>query len=204
MFNVGEIEINGNEKVTVDRIESLSQISLNVNIFKYSKSKIIKNLKEEPYIGSVEIKRKLPNKIQINIEERKPYYIVNYSENYIYLDSQGYILEISNEKIEVPELIGIKTKQESLIPGNRLQEEDLEKINNILKLMETATNNEINSKISSIDFTDDNDYILKINDEGKIVHFGDLSNINDKILMLKEVLIKEAGNSRRDFCKGFK
>lgn len=201
VFNITEIEISGNEKVSKEKIESLSQISLNINTFRYSKIKIRKNIKEEPYVDSVIVNRRLPNKIKITVEERKPSYIISYNENYIYIDNQGYILEISNEAIDVPIIEGIKTKQEELIPGKRIIDEDLESINNILKIMESATSNGIDSKITAINFENNDNYLLKMDNEDKIVNFGDISNINDKILMLKEILIKEQGNKGEIFLK---
>lgn len=192
LFNVTNIEVLGNNKITKERIESLSQINLNVNTYQYSKREIIKNIKEEPYVDSVEVKRLLPSKIQINVKERTPSYIIMYSSSYVYINNQGYILEITNEPLNLPVIEGYTTSQEKLLPGNRLESDDLEKINTVLKIIEAATNNEILDKITGIDISDKNNYILKMENERKTVYLGDASSINDRIIMLKEILIKEA------------
>ena len=44
-------------------------------------------------------------------------------------------------------------------------------------------------------------YIIKMENERETVYLGDSSNINDRILMLKEILIKEANLEGEIFMK---
>lgn len=193
IFNVTEINVEGNNRISNERIESLSKISLNVNTYQYSKKNIIENIKEEPYIESVQVKRKLPSTIIINVEERnRDFFISNYG-SYIYIDKQGYILEISNEVEKLPEIKGFSISTENLVPGNRISDDDLEKINTAQKIIETIKNNEIESEITGVDVSNTNDFCIIMQGEGKKIHLGNASNINDKILMLKEILTKEKG-----------
>ena len=53
------------------------------------------------------------------------------AESYIYVDSQGYILEISKEKKENPVLLGIVTDLSNVKAGDRLVKEDLLKFDKI-------------------------------------------------------------------------
>ena len=141
IFNVTEINVEGNSRISNERIESLSKISLNVNTYQYSKKNIIENIKEEPYIESVQVKRKLPSTIIINVEERnRDFFISNYG-SYIYIDKQGYILEISNEVEKLPEIKGFSTSTENLVPGNRISDDDLEKIEDIIMEINNSLNN---------------------------------------------------------------
>lgn len=204
LFNVTQIEVIGNYRVTKQRIESLSQINLNVNTYRYSKKDIIQNIKEEPYIESLQVKRKLPNTIKIQIKERTPNYMFMYSNNYVYINNYGYILEISNEPLNLPLIQGYTTSENKIVPGNRLDVEDLTKLNTVLKITESMANNEIADKITTIDISNKNNYIIKMESEGKIVYLGDASNINDRILMLKEILIKEANFKGEIFMQDLK
>lgn len=201
LFNVTKIEISGNYRVTKQRIESLSQINLDVNTYRYSKAQIEDSIKEEPYIENVVVKRKLPNTIKIEVSERTPNYIIMYSSSYVYINNYGYILEISNESLSLPIIEGYTTSQEKIVPGNRLNSDDLEKLNTVLKLTESMQNNEILDKVTSIDISDKNNYIIKMENERKTVYLGDASNINDRVLMLKEILIKEADFEGEIFMK---
>ena len=82
IFNIKEIDVSNNEQIKTETIVSLSQLNLGQNIFKFNKNKVNKNIKTNAYIESVEIKRKLPNKVQIQIEERKQEYNVEFLNGY--------------------------------------------------------------------------------------------------------------------------
>ena len=134
MFNIKNINISGIEHLTEEQVISLSELNKNENLFKNSKSKITSNIKQTPYVESVTIKRKLPDTIDIQIKERKRSYMLKFVNGYVYIDTQGYILEISEEKLELPIISGYKTEEEKISEGNRLITEDLENLNNVLKI----------------------------------------------------------------------
>ena len=70
IFNITDIQVEGNEKIATDTIISLSGLKKGENIFKFNNS-IIGNIKENNYIESVKISRKLPGTIKITVQERK-------------------------------------------------------------------------------------------------------------------------------------
>ena len=88
IFNIKEIDVSNNNQINTETIISLSQLNLGQNIFKFNKNKVNKNIKTNAYIESVEIKRKLPNKVQIQIEERKQEYNVEFLIKVIYYKYQ--------------------------------------------------------------------------------------------------------------------
>lgn len=201
LFNITEIDIKGNNRISKERIESLSKIVLNTNTFQYSKREIIKNIKEEPYLKEINIKRKLPNIMEIHIQERERNFIISNMGNYIYLDDQGYVLEITNEPEQLPEIVGLTTNYENLAPGDRLSDEDLEKLNVVVGIIETFKSNDIKENITSISVENKNDYCIIMKDEMKKIHLGNANNINDRILMLKEILTKEKGKTGEVFIE---
>lgn len=201
LFNVTQIIVDGNNIISKERIESLSKISLNVNTYQYSKKEIINNIKEEPYVKEVVVKRKLPNIIDINVQERSREFIISNMGSYIYIDNQGYILEITNEPEKLTEIKGLSTNSDSLIPGNRLCDEDLEKLNTIIEIVESAKNNDMKNYITNINVNDKNDYCIVMSEEMKKIHLGNASNINDRMLMLKEILTKEKGKTGEVFIQ---
>ena len=79
--------------------------------------------------------------------------------------------------------------------------DNLEKINTAQKIIENIKNNEIESEITSIDVSNTNDFCVIMQGEGKKIHLGNASNINDKILMLKEILTKEKGKTGEIFIE---
>ena len=69
----------------------------------------------------------------------------------------------------------------------------MQKLETVLKIVETAKSYEIANTISKIDITDSNNYTLLLETEKKTVYLGDASNINTRILYLKEILEIEKG-----------
>lgn len=194
LFNIKKIEVQGNEIISKNEIISLSQIQLEENTFKLNKSQIKKQIKENAYIQSVIIVRKLPSEIVIKVEERKPAYLLEYARSYIVIDKQGYMLEIKNEKMNLPVIQGAVTSTEEFKVGNRLCTEDLEKLAEILRIVEIAQVNDIYTIITGIDIENAENIKLIFESEDKVAYLGDSSNMNTKILMIKSIIEKEKGN----------
>jgi len=187
-FNIKKIEIVGNNKLTRDEAISLSQIEIEENTFKLSKNKIEKNIKQNAYVESVKIKRNLPSTILIEIEERVPTYMITFANAYAYINNQGYFVEISKEKLELPIITGYTTKEEDIQLGERLCTEDLQKLDDILQIMKAAESNEIANIVTKINISDKQDYVLELKSEKKTVHVGDTSNLSTKMLYIKEII----------------
>ena len=193
LFNILEIKVVGNQKITSEKIINMSGIIINENAFKIDTKQAIINILQEPYIEKVEIKRVLPSTIEIQVKERQATFMLEFANGYVYINNQGYMLEISEEKLEIPIITGYITPVENIVPGNRLQTEDLKKMKAVLKIMETARSNEIEKMITKIDISNDRNYTLILEGEGKTAYLGDASNINTRIQYLKLVLEKEQG-----------
>ena len=193
IFNIKNIEISNNEKINKETILSLSNLKTDENIFSFNKTDIINSIKENAYIQDVKILRSVPNTVKIQIIERKPKYCIEIVGKYAYIDNQGYILEISDLPNDLICIKGVQTEESEILPRNRLIEADLKKLQNILEINSSADQNELTSKISSIDIQDDKNYILNLTEEGKVVHFGDCTNINEKIVYIIAIVETEKG-----------
>lgn len=193
LFNILEIKVVGNQKITSEKIINMSGIVVNENAFKIDIKQAIANILQEPYIEKVEIKRVLPSTIEIQVKERQATFMLEFANGYVYINNQGYMLESAEEKLEIPIITGYVTPVENIVPGNRLQTEDLKKMETVLKIMETAKSNEIEKMITKIDISDEKKYTLILEGEGKTAYLGDASNINTRIQYLKLVIEKEQG-----------
>lgn len=199
LFNIKTITITGNNIVSENEIISLSQIQIEENTYKVSSSRTSKNIKQNAYIESVNIKRKLPSEIIIQVKEREPIFTIEYGPSYIYIDKQGYMLDIVNENPSLPILQGIETESEKYKVGNRLDIEDLKKLGIVLQIMESATSNEIGDLITRIDISNDKNYTLIFETKEKTAYLGDASNLSTRILKLKKILENEEGNAGEIF-----
>ena len=167
IFNVMQVEVSGNEKISSTEITSLSQIKKGENMFKYKKEEIIQNIKENPYIKTVEVSKRYPNCIQIEVTERHTKMMVQLLNSYAYIDSQGYILQISEEKEPVTLIKGCSTEENNIQPGKRLEKADLEKLGDVLKIIKSTKDIEILDKITYIDIAEENEYKLYLENERK-------------------------------------
>lgn len=193
LFNIKSIVVTGNNKITQNEIISLSQVQLEENTYKINKYKVKQRIKENAYIEDVIIKRKLPSELQISIVERQVAFMIEYGASFVYIDNQGYILEISENKLELPILQGIQTESAQFEAGKRLENEDLQKMNTVLKIMEIAKNNDISNIITRIDIEDEENYKIIFETKEKTAYLGDNSNLNTKILTIKAILEKNEG-----------
>lgn len=199
LFDIKEINVNGISKLTKEEVISISQIPTNTNIFALNKLKAKYRLLENSYIEDVYIKREYPSTISINVKEKVPTFMIQFANSYIYLNNQGYMLEVSTEALPLPTLLGIKTDLSNVKPGKRLDVEDLKKFNKLIQIMDISRNFELDTLITRIDITDTSNYTVYIDSEGKTVYLGDAVDLNTKILHLKEILNQNKGKAGEIF-----
>ncbi len=195
IFNISKIEVKGNSQVSSNEIISLSRIEKGMNLFSINKREIVQSVKENPFIESVNIKRNLPNGILITVTERNIDFLLEFGGSYAYIDKQGYILQISSENIsDKQKIAGYKTLEENIKPGNRLCEEDLDCIYDFLHILNVAENYSLKQLITSINISDNSNYVLYLESERKTVNLGTTDNIETKMLFLQSILEREKDN----------
>ena len=120
IFNIKNINVVNNVTIPSDTIISLSGLKTDENIFKFYKGNVIQKIKENPYVENIEIHRKLPSTVEIDVTERVATYNIDYMGKYAYINTQGYILEISEDSKNMPIIQGATTKEEEIVPGKGL------------------------------------------------------------------------------------
>jgi len=201
VFNVANINVYGNTKNSADTYISLSEININeTNIFAFTNSSVIKKIKQNPYVEEVRIERKLPNILELYITERTVDYQINYLNSYVYLNNQGYILELNEEKQDVLIIDGLTSLSDNIQEGQRLSNEDLIKLDTILKVTNYLKYNSIQSKLTKIDANDEENYILEFGKEEKKAYIGDSSSITEKMTAVAKVLEAEEGKKGKIYA----
>ena len=188
IFNINEITVKNNNQIATETIISLSELQKDQNIFRFSRNKIEDQIRTNPYIESVTVKRKIPNRIEITVEERTKNYNVEFLNGYAYINNQGYILEISEQKLDMPVIQGVSTEEEQIVAGNRLNSDDLEKLETVIQIMNICKNYELDNKITSINISNKNNYELFIESEKKTIEIGDKSNLSNKMLYVPAII----------------
>lgn len=201
IFNITKIEINGNQKVSKDTIIALSGIKMGENIFRFNNN-MIQNVKQNTYIEKVEIQRKMPGTVVISVKERKIKYQINLINSYVYLDKNGYLLENSAERKNVPVIVGFSIKEDEMLNEKRLKDNDLEKLANVAKIIEAAKAINIDNLITEVNVEDKNNTILYLESKSKKINVGDTTNLTNKMLYVQKILENEEGKSGSVFVNG--
>lgn len=194
IFNVKNIEIIDNNKISSEQLVSMTEISLNTNTFKFSSRDVKNRLLKNPYIEDVKVDRNIFNgSVKVTVKERTATLMLEYGNSYVYINNQGYILEISPVRIESPIVKGYVTPLEDVKPGNRLNKDDLERLEVVLKIIEAAQSAGIDNLITQIDMKNKKNYVLTIESEDKTVYLGTCSDVSTQMLYIKEMLQREKG-----------
>ena len=202
IFNIQNIEVINNKQLSPETIISLSELSIGQNIFKFWKNDVENKIKANAYIENVELKRVFPNKLQIDIQEREAKFSVPVLGEYAYISTQGYVLEITQNQLNLPIINGISTKEEEIKPGIRLDNKDLTELEIILKIMNAMKENQLDKEVTTIDISNKNDYIIYMQNEKKKIHLGDGSNLSNKMLYVIAIINEEKGKEGEIFANG--
>lgn len=92
------VELNGIEKSSKERVEMIIYNFCNLND-KLDLKLLLLEIKKDPWIKDINIKRKPPNTLQINIEEYLPFAMLTDGRNLYLMDENGTVIDIDeNEK----------------------------------------------------------------------------------------------------------
>jgi cell division protein FtsQ len=97
LFRVREIDVGGCEKLSRETLLSLAGVEGMPNLFTVRLKDVSRRLEDHPWIESVVVRKAFPNKISIQIEERKPIAILQLEELY-YIDAKGMIFSRVGER----------------------------------------------------------------------------------------------------------
>ena len=179
LFKIRKITVINNSKLNAEEIIQNSGLKIGNKLFRPSSGKIKNKVQENAYIEHAKITKKINGEVIIDVQERTPAYMLQLEDGYGYINNQGYILEVSQIAMELPIIKGYETQDISA--GKRLDVEDLEKLDIVNQIIETAKSHKINNIITAIDITNKNNFLLEIPSESKTVEFGDLINRNKGI-----------------------
>lgn len=196
VFNIQEIEVFGASEISESVYIAMAGIEIGDNIFEIDKIGGETTIKNEAYVEDVKIKSIYPGRVEINVIERVVCYITEADSKFFYLDKNGYILETSFSAIDLPKIIGCTTDFASMEVGDRLNEDELNKFNDLIKITDAIQNNDIDAKLTSINIEDENNYILEFAEENKKVMLGKASDLSAKMAWVN-LFIKDRKNDKR-------
>lgn len=187
IFYVKHILILGNSDISVNELSSYTTQSLEKNTYLINKKKIEEEFLESPYIQSIKVSSKFPNKLIFNIIERNAVATVKFSGGFAILDDDGVVLETTPDmnNIKKPLISGIDVKE--LIVGEKVAEKN-ENIKLGMQIVSNIKSARILNNISVIDISDLNN-VYMITPQGINVLLGEGKDLNEKMLVLERILL---------------
>lgn len=195
-FNISKINVNGNSYYTAQKIIDASGLKVGQNLFRLNKFKIIESLKQQlPYLDTVEIDRKLPVSININVTESQSFMCVSSGSGICIVDKN---LKILNRVAIAPEglatVYGISPTQNEV--GSYLVCEDGKE--ETLTALSAALYDSFGAgNVTSIDLTQV--YDIKVRYQDRVdIKFGTLEGISEKVRLVAHVLSENSDSEHAE------
>lgn len=185
-FNVSNVKVLNNNIISAEEILNLSKVNKGTNIFYMNLKNIETNVMKNPYILSVEVRRKIPNTITISVKEREAAFYINSGSINLIVDKHGVVLE-EKEDISNMNLINLQgVELQDVKIGKVIPFDDKRKINVISLITDLIAINTSNINISSVNIKDVLD--IRVYSESLCIKLGDTSNIKDKLNLALNII----------------
>ena len=185
-FNLREREVHGEKILGKDEVHALADLPLAKSLNEINLEKIQERIEKHSYIKAARVSRRFPNKIVIDIFERKPLAYINLpSPSFLLVDEQGFVMPLrhGDMEFEVPTLTGFNLDPELYPIGNKCLSlktiEAVEYLNNLRKLFPSLFEN-----LSELTVDKNDEYVMVLSEYPTRIHLGE-SNILDQISLLK-------------------
>lgn len=121
-FLIEALSIETDGRLSTDHIMEYAQVEEGMNLFAFDLADLQNRLEEVPLVSRIELKRDLPNKLEINVRERVSLAHLRLpGQNLSWqIDAEGYVLGVCVPAVrKQPLIVGYRIK-ERLEPGSRI------------------------------------------------------------------------------------
>lgn len=108
LFRVREVIVKGGERVSPERVKELIGIRVGENIFTAEVGRARQALLGLLWVRQARVWRALPQRIMVQLEERKPALLIALEDGRYWVDRDGYLLERAGAEATGPLLSGVK------------------------------------------------------------------------------------------------
>jgi cell division protein FtsQ len=91
-FAVASVEVQGTSRVSADRVRSAAGIDPGTNVWRVDPAAVAARVAAVPEIRRAEVIRRLPNRVVILVEERRPFTLLHAGRLH-WLDEEGHLLD---------------------------------------------------------------------------------------------------------------
>lgn len=186
-FKLQQVNINDLVKLEKQQILDIAGFQLDKNIWTQKFGKAEKEIEKLKAVKNATISVKLPDNINIHIEERKETYQLKTEGGYYVIDEQGYLLKKIEKKTKIPEIFGIEANIEN---DTRLEETELTKLETINKIYNTAKVLNMDGLISEINL-ESTGFNINFASSKKRAHFENTNSLMNSMQFVREILYSQ-------------
>jgi cell division protein FtsQ len=189
IFQVKTIAVEGVHSLTDEKVISLSGIQQGDNFFYLDTWHAKKDLRQNPFVETVQIRRALPNNVTIAITERKSVGYIVTSDGYIQVGEDGRLLAIQQtlSNYSLPVISGVELSELPEI-GGFIKNEKLKQALEILQNCDQSLLDNIAELNVGQEY-----YILAYTNQKLEVRLGGLDHIEQRLQNLNEILTNVVG-----------
>lgn len=185
IFAIDSIIIIGAKSLTEENVLASTGLDDNPNFFFFSSKKAKNELKNNPYIEDVSVKKIFPSSVSVQVHERDVVAYVEDKGNFIYIDRDGRVLDVSkNFTKRLPVIVGLDYNYYTV--GEVLDIDNNSSFKAVVTLSNLFTAYDLETEIIRVDIGDENDIHLFIYNVD--VTLGSVRDANEKIKTLKGIL----------------
>jgi cell division protein FtsQ len=188
-FQITAVKINGNRMTSKEQIGVLSRVDIHSNLLAINVGQVKLLLESHPWIAKADIIRDWPNRLLINVEEKRPVALLNRETGLFYLDSSGQIIAAASpsQELDFPVITGLENFSFNTAGAVQIPD-SLQTVFDLLKL--ANKNNPIlpQQNISEIHLTQRGELILYLLDRPFPIYLGAEGKISTRYYRLVKVL----------------
>lgn len=188
LFNVDKITVKGNDTIAKSVILRLSGLETGENIFAMSTRRAEKKISGLQYVENVRVKRKLPDKIEIEITEGEADFYIKDGEKLVGINKDCRVLcciDLSAAKAGTPVVNGFTVEKRTM--GETLLVEEKDRFDLFLRFVKMMEKTNLSEGLSQFDLSDEDDISFMYMDK-LLVEFGDVSHYENKFNNLVSII----------------
>lgn len=188
-FQVNSFEVTGNSALTDEKVVALSGIEQGDNFFYADTWGAKRSLRQNPFVENVKIRRKLPDRLLIQVTERRSVGYIVTRDGYVQVGEDGRLLAIqqSLSNYGLPVISGVELSELPAI-GGFIQNEKLKQALEVLQHCDQSLLNNIAELNVGQAY-----YILAYTNQKVEVRLGGLDNIEQRLQDLNQILTTVVG-----------
>jgi len=194
IFNVTQIEVVGNNKVSKAEVLALSGLSPGINIFGFNEAVCSQTIGVHPMIKSAAIERKLNRTIVIKINERQIWALIPYGDLFLCIDDTGICFDkLNHATIENIPIITMDQMPEFVNLGKVVNTQATDMVKQVWQALPADE-----QKLISDFHYQNQDNTLKIYTiKGTEILFGNLDRLDEKVKTFAQVIQLENDMERK-------